>query len=271
LQRIPVPPFNTQRPSETQLAEWERTLWDRGYLLIENALPPAAVEHFHSRMKQLPAHWRHESHSIVCLFEQGMDFVHLLENEPVVSLMRRILGERMHIIALQGHRMFRGNEVSQFHSDELYAPQPGEADERDAGAATPPGGFPPIINTVNCHYYLTDVPIELGPTEVVPHSHRAWRQPRKGDGEPPTFLGHAPVAMTCKAGDCVIYSNQVWHRGRPNLTDRTRMSVVPSYARRFVAQRFWPFLNYNLSREILDRCSPSQRELLGEHPRAAYG
>jgi hypothetical protein len=50
-----------------------------------------------------------------------------------------------------------------------------------------------------------------------------------------------------------------------------RLSVVVGYTRRFVAQRFWPFLNYNLSRDILDCCTPRQRELLGEHPRGAYG
>jgi ectoine hydroxylase-related dioxygenase (phytanoyl-CoA dioxygenase family) len=197
------------------------------------------------------------------LFEKGMDFVDLLLNEPIYTLMERIFGERMHIIGLQGHRMFTGNEVSRFHSDEIYLQRPADVSDDVE--------YPPIINTINCHYYVVDVPMELGPTEVVPGSHRACRQPRPEDGDPPHWQGQGPVSLTCNAGDCIIYSNQMWHRGAPNQTDRTRLSVVPSYARRFVAQRFWPFLNYSLSRDILDQCSPRQRELLGEHPRGAYG
>ena len=42
---IDIPQFNTTRPGEDQLAEWEATLWDKGYLIIPNALPPAAVAH----------------------------------------------------------------------------------------------------------------------------------------------------------------------------------------------------------------------------------
>jgi ectoine hydroxylase-related dioxygenase (phytanoyl-CoA dioxygenase family) len=199
----------------------------------------------------------------VRLFEKGMDFVHLLENEPVFSLAERIMGETMHIIAIQGHRMFQGNEITRWHSDEIYLQRPPNVpDDVD---------YPPILNVINCHYYLTDVPEELGPTQVVPGSHRACRQPRPEDGNPPRWREQGPVSLTVKAGDCILYSNQMWHRGAPNQTDRTRYSIVPSYSRRFIAQRFWPFLNYHLSRDILDQCTPRQRELLGEHKRGAYG
>jgi ectoine hydroxylase-related dioxygenase (phytanoyl-CoA dioxygenase family) len=131
--------------------------------------------------------------------------------------------------------------------------------------------LPPTINVLNCHYYVVDVPMEMGPTAVVPRSHRAGRSPRPEDGNPPKFRGRGPVPLTCKAGDCVMYSNQTWHSGTPNQTDRKRLAVVPCYGRRFVAQRFWPFLNYNLHRDILDQCTPRQRQILGEHPRGAYG
>lgn len=261
--KVAIPPFNTVKPEESQLVQWEATLWDKGYIVIPNALPPETCAHFLERIRPMPDHPYYGSNSLVRLFEHGMDFVGLLENEPVVSLAERILGKNMHIIALQGHRMFKGNEVSSFHSDEIYLQRPESVGDEVE--------YPPIINVLNCHYYLIDVPAELGPTEVVPYSHRACRGPKPSDGNPPAWRGHKHVTLTCKTGDCIIYSNQMWHRGAPNQTDRTRYSVVPSYSRRFVAQRFWPFLNYNLSREILDRCTPRQRELLGEHGRGAYG
>lgn len=263
LEKVETPPLNTDKPDGDQLSEWEAQLIDRGYLVIANALPPAAVDHFRERIAAMEPSVGYGSNSLVRLFEKGMDFVDLLLNEPIFTLMDRVFGERMHIIALQGHRMHAGNEVLGFHSDEIYLQRPAEvSDDVD---------YPPIINTINCHYYLVDVPQALGPTEVVPGSHRACRQPQVEDGDPPNWRGQSPVSLTCSAGDCVVYSNQMWHRGAPNQTDGTRLSVVPSYARRFVAQRFWPFLNYQLARDILDQCNPQQRELLGEHPRSAYG
>ena len=47
---IDIPELNTTKPGEAQLAEWEATLWDKGYLVIPNALPPATIEHFKRRL-----------------------------------------------------------------------------------------------------------------------------------------------------------------------------------------------------------------------------
>mgnify|MGYP001615438520 CR=1 FL=1 len=113
---------------------------------------------------------------------------------------------------LQGHRMFRGNEITRWHSDEIYLQRPPNVPDDVA--------YPPVINVLNCHYYLVDVPEELGPTQVVPGSHRACRQPRPEDGDPPRWRGQGPVSLTVRAGDCIVYSNQMWHRGaisRPSL------------------------------------------------------
>jgi ectoine hydroxylase-related dioxygenase (phytanoyl-CoA dioxygenase family) len=263
LKKIETPVLNTARPSEDSLDGWKSQLVDVGYIIIPNALPAPAVDHFRERVASFEPSVGYGSASLVRLFEKGKDFVDLLLNEPIFSLMERVFGDRMHIIALQGHRMVSGNEISRFHADEIYLQRP-----EDVGDDVE---YPPIVNTINCHYYLVDVPMELGPTEVVPGSHRACRQPTPTDGDPPHWRGQSPVSLTCNAGDCILYSNQMWHRGAINQTDRARLSVVPGYARRFVAQRFWPFLNYNLTREILDECTPRQRELLGEHPRGAYG
>ena len=260
---VDIPEFNTTKPAEAQLAQWEATLWETGYLIIPDALPQPAVEHFRQRIENLPESVGYGRNSQARLFEQGNDFVALLENEPIISLMERVLGDDLHIIALQGHRMGRGTEVLSYHADEVYLQRPANVPDEVE--------YPPIINTINCHYYLVDVPEELGPTQIVPGSHRACRRPRPEDGTPPQWRGQGPVSAVLKAGDCVMYSNQSWHAGASNQTDRMRLSVVPAYSRRFVGQRFWPFLNYNLHRDILDQCTPRQRQLLGEHPRGAYG
>ena len=176
-EKIETPPLNTEKPSEDQLAQWEAQLIDVGYIVISNALPAPAVEHFRDRIAEFEPSVGYGSNSLVRLFEKGIDFVDLLLNEPIYTLMEHIFGERMHIIGLQGHRMFTGNEVSRFHSDEIYLQRPADVGDDVE--------YPPIINTINCHYYVVDVPMELGPTEVVPGSHRACRQPTPEDGDPP--------------------------------------------------------------------------------------
>lgn len=257
------PALNNTAPDEKTLAQLEKQMWEQGYVVIQNALSPEATEHFRKRLAEAEYSYGYETHSTVRMFERGMDFVALIENEPVYSLALRLFGPQMHLMAMQGHRMRAGTEVIGFHSDELYVERRPEDDDSVK--------YPAIISAINCHYYLVDVPDELGPTWVVPGSHDACRQPRGSDGSPPSWKGKAAVALPVKAGDCVIYSNQLWHSGSKNRTDRTRLSVVPTYSRRYVAQRFWPFLNYNLSRDILDQCTPRQRLLLGEHARGAYG
>ncbi len=229
--------FHTEAPTAAELSDWESQLRDSGYLIIPDALPAATVEHFRRRAESLADTYGYPENSPTRMFERGMDFVELLENEPVISLLEQMLGAQLHIIAEQVHRMRAGTEVLHWHADELYLQRPEE----------------------------------MGPTQVVPGSHRACRQPRPEDGDPPEWQGEASVSLTCAAGDCVIYSNHCWHRGAPNTTDRTWLATVAGYSRRFVAQRFWPFLNYHLSRDILDQCPPRQRQLLGEHPRGPYG
>jgi len=58
----------------------------------------------------------------------------------------------------------------------------------------------------------------------------------------------------------------LWHTGSPNLTQEKRLSIVNFYARRFVAQRLYPFVNYQIPKEIFEQCTESQKQLLGAHP-----
>ena len=62
----------------------------------------AAFEHFRERIAGFEPSVGYGSNSLVRLFEKGMDFVDLLLNEPIYTLMERILGERMHIIGVAG-------------------------------------------------------------------------------------------------------------------------------------------------------------------------
>ena len=108
----------------------------------------------------------------------------------------------------------------------------------------------------------------IGPTQFVPGSHRSGRAP---DPEL-VYEGRDVVSVIAKAGDCLLQNGQAWHRGAPNQTaDRIRVVQQVSYGRRFIAQRFYPFVNYRLPEEVLARANPRRKRLLGVHSVGAYG
>ena len=106
-------------------------------------------------------------------------------------------------------------------------------------------------------------------SQFVPGSHYSGRQP--DDSEHPTFDGKAPVSLLMKAGDLYLLNGQTWHRGAPNQTDRVRYLFHQVYGQRFVAQRFWPYLNYRMPDYVLEGADERLLRVLGKHPEMAYG
>ena len=43
------------------------------------------------------------------------------------------------------------------------------------------------------------------------------------------------------------------------------------YGQRFVAQRFWPYLNYHMPDYVLEGADERLLRVLGKHPEMAYG
>ena len=61
------------------------------------------------------------------------------------------------------------------------------------------------------------------------------------------------------------------HSGAVNATaDRTRYLLQVHYARRMVAQKFSPYLEWRFNPAVLAACTPRQRRLLGDHRPGAY-
>ncbi len=252
------------RYDEIDLRIWEETLWNDGCLVLRNALDAGSVDYLLQQLREAecvkPGEKR-PSVPFLPLLDEA--FIRLTTHEPVYSLARRILGSDMHLWLYAAHIMQQNATISRWHADDLYQLRPPHVPDDVP--------FPPVINVLNCHYYLVDVPIELGPTEVVPGSHTACRSwdPDK-DGESPSWNGRAAMSFTVKAGDCVVYSNHCWHRGAPISSDGTRYSVVPYYARRFIQQRHKERDRGVIPEEILAQCTPEQRELFGYHEKAPY-
>ena len=118
---------------------------------------------------------------------------------------------------------------------------------------------------------------ELGPTKIVPGSHRSGRRPdkQKTDAIPDTEQGTnwnevGEQSFLGKAGDCILFRSEIWHRGTANISNQTRHTFMVHYSKRMITQKFPPYLHFQFNPEVIARATQRQRRLLGEHVQSAY-
>ena len=199
------------------------------------------------------------------LFECDRMFRDLLVREPIISIAEAVLGPQCHCMA-QGCILNRNDfGINSFHIDDSleFSITDDEIKSHDRRLRMP-------VFRMSFQIALTDQDEDqYGPSQFVPGSHYAGRQPN--DPENPTFDRQRAKSLLMKAGDLYLLSSQTWHRGVPNTSDRVRYLFHQVYGQRFVAQRFWPYLNYHMPDYILEGADERLLRVLGKHPEMAYG
>jgi ectoine hydroxylase-related dioxygenase (phytanoyl-CoA dioxygenase family) len=199
------------------------------------------------------------------MFERGAVFLDLIEQPVIIDLVEKLLGNRIHLVSMNSLRTPRDSGIDKWHvDDDLFFPLP-DGVELDPRIALP-------IYMLTCIYYLVDVEENMGPTQLIPGSHRSGRHPERGPN-PPLYKDQGPVSITVKKGDCLVFFGQTWHRGARNESDNKRIVQQVVYGKRWVSQRFYPFVNYQLPQNVMDwiKDDPRRAALLGLHPSGAYG
>ena len=263
----PAPgPFSPEK-NQALVDEFTR----EGCLLIPDVLTPddcallrERTDRVFENPKQKSPDYYYGDWLAVKLFEYDNVFRDMLVREPILSLMQTLLGKDCHVIANNFVRNPPGTAIDTFHVDDLlWFPLPDEIPRFD-----PRMKFPTFL--LNVQMPLTDIPDDsYGPTQFVPGSHYSGRQP--SDPKNPSFEGRGPVSIHCKAGDIYLQHPQVWHRGAPNTSTQTRYLLQQAYSRRFIAQRFYPFLNYRMPDQVLEGADERMLTVLGKHAKGAYG
>ncbi|MXV73800.1 phytanoyl-CoA dioxygenase family protein [Candidatus Poribacteria bacterium] len=230
-----------------------KDFYQNGVTIVRNVLSREVCEHIVARVDEIFA-------------------------EPYFAQMRNVKGSRQDgkdpIVV---HRLFECDLIAQgcilnrkdlginrFHIDDgVEFPITPEMDRHDPRLRMP-------VLRMSVQIALTDQDeVKYGPSQFVPGSHYSGRQP--DDPEHPTFEGKGPTSLLMKAGDLYLLNGQTWHRGAPNQTDRVRYLFHQVYGQRFVAQRFWPYLNYRMPDYVLEGADERLLRVLGKHPEMAYG
>jgi hypothetical protein len=207
-----------QQASTSQIENWVEQFHRDGYLFLQNILPADLVSTLRTDLDAALTENPPEPGSIIELhprmFERSRANLSLFDIEPIVSFAEALIADVTH----------------------------GE----------PPKNIrlPVLLFTAN--YYLTDIEkIEHGPAEVIPGSHLFGASPPNPiEGTP-----YEDQVVSClgPAGSVVMFNNQVWHRGGPNSSERTRYMAQISYARRLIGHKYSPFMNLSNARTRLRR------------------
>lgn len=123
-----------------------------------------------------------------------------------------------------------------------------------------------VVNMNYVHCFM-DANEELGPTQFVPGSRRNKHAPDNPSDDNLNYEGQQPIIAVDEVGDVAL-----WHRGLLNRSlNRYRLIQQCACGKRFIAQHFYPFVNYHLPKAILECANPRRQRLLDIHPRGAYG
>jgi hypothetical protein len=145
----------------------------------------------------------------------------------------------------------KGREMG-IHVDALPVPLP-EDILKDTRVRVPVFGG-------TAHYYLNDMVLELGPTLLIPGSHRAGRPP----ADESTWNGLAPCAAMVKAGSVVLFRNEIWHGAAMNSSTEKRYIMQVHYRSMSITRPYGPVgAECDYSEQVLKVATPRQKRLLG--------
>jgi ectoine hydroxylase len=237
-----------------------RLFEETGYLIIPDALPPELVERLRAASLRLYEEARareglgpHQFWELRGCLPHDDAFRELLDWPATFPLAVEILGPNLQL--LTSHLT-------------ILPPAPPDADRakkgggwhRDGGTSATEMTEPHPRLFLKVGYWLSDTTDpNSGAMRLIPGSHRMT-------GRPPTLPGESdPVGaldLRVTPGTAVLFEQRVWHTRGNNYSDETRIGLFMGYSYRWIRPMDW--IVY--PPELLARCNPIQRQLLGDVP-----
>ncbi len=222
-------------------AEDKQFFLEQGYLYLPGVLSVGEVARYQREFDQV---WEAEQPPVGSRkLLKHPAFLELIQNPALLDVHRAFFGQATQLLQ---YDLLRQGPRSSF---------PLRAWHRDF---THPGDLPLSINTI---VYFDATPEEVGPTRVVPGTHR-------GQALPPPELHHEPLPgelpVYAEASDAVFINSAIWHTGGRNTGDGLRRGAYLYYG-------YWwlrPFSDvdpdkYGVPAEALEGADAERLALLG--------
>ena len=243
-------------------AEEEREFAEKGYMVIEDAIPQELVERATEVVDRLTADQKEKEglgpKDGINIFDFiGKDdvFLELLDYPTTFPKVWGILGWNIQL----------------YHSHTIITPPnavsgPGQQGlnwHRDSGRLNNELETDPQPRiSLKVAFFLTDTS-ELGRANlyVIPGSHLLNKLPVDEDKKP-----KGGIAVRAKPGDAVFFDRRIWHASSPNTSDMTRKVLFYGYSYRWLRPRDDMTVDH-----VMERVDPIRQQLLGAAPSGWHG
>ncbi|HVK04137.1 MAG TPA: phytanoyl-CoA dioxygenase family protein [Armatimonadaceae bacterium] len=241
-----------------------RSMYSDGYVIFPGVLSAGEVAELRRRMDAMGSRndddyvvpgWCYNKH-IPSRFHENPDLLDYIDRPGIIEVAEAIHngahGGDCHVTGGSSWITGEGRSM-ELHLDYLPMSLP-ESVHEDPSVRIP-------IFTSTAHFYLNDMVAELGPTILIPGSHRAGRPPQ----DETTWHGIPPQAVMVKAGDVCLFRGDVWHGAWKNTGEHGRRYMLQvHYGNGYIREQY-PALRYERMYDpaVLAKATPRQRRLLG--------
>lgn len=251
---------NLPRPETVSVEDAVRQMYTEGYVIFPDVLDRAEVVALRAIMdekggdddeKWVVANWCYNRHQLTD-FWQDPRLLTYLDRPGVIDVARRIHDPGTHVTGGTFWTTGKGRAMG-IHLDYLPVSLP-ESVHDDATIHVP-------IFTSTAHFYLNDMTAELGPTTLIPGSHRAGRPPF----DECTWHGIAPQAVMVRAGDVCLFRGDIWHGAGMNSSETDRRYMMQIHYANGSIGKGYPSMRdpQHYSPAVIAQATPSQTQLLG--------
>ena len=229
-----------------------------GYLVIEDALPPTVVAELNEAIDEV--HERHRKEGTLgkngdlnlrnCIVAHEA-FLQLLDWPSTVPLAWGALNWNIQMITSHLIVLPSGEEPTE-------EAKRGHGMHRDGGTSFVEMQEPHPRILLKIAYVLSDqTDPASGATSLVPGSNRITGQPPT---DPATGWPYGAIQMNLPAGSAFMFEQRTFHSIGANWCGHDRRTIFMGYAYRWVK----PMDYIQMPKRLVDRCSPLQKQLIGE-------
>jgi ectoine hydroxylase-related dioxygenase (phytanoyl-CoA dioxygenase family) len=243
-------------------AERLKELEERGYTILENALPLKTVERLKEELERLYAcqaeitgrPWGPER-GLENLTNKSRMFLDTVEaTSPVIELMEALLGPNLVLASLNARSSSAYTPAQGLHRDHQ-----GQLFYQRA----PDGRLVTAQVYMQSLWVLDDLRPENGATRIVPGTHTA----EAGNPRPDSPYGE-PIPLLAPAGAVVVFPASLWHGGGEHTGPGVRRVFHGFFSRPWAMPQFDNLRS--MPPALLEQCSPFQRQLLGYDRQPAW-